>query len=160
MQKIVFEDYSFELPERFVPGPKAPPPPPGMNIKGGVWMSQDEQGEVSEIWAITRVEDPKPPPKEAYDPKKAIHAFTNGFISKVQGWKLLEISDLKTIGSPSKPIHVARTLVQMPLGEIVGFTASLKAQDHLVVVICFQYNGDVLNQIIEIETGLNTIKRN
>jgi hypothetical protein len=49
MQKIVFEDYSFELPDRFVQGPKAPPPPAGMNIKAASWQSHNEQGDVNEV---------------------------------------------------------------------------------------------------------------
>ena len=48
----------------------------------------------------------------------------------------------------------------MPLGEIVGYSANLKHNDHLIYVICFQYNGDVLNQIIELEKCLDTIQRN
>jgi hypothetical protein len=48
----------------------------------------------------------------------------------------------------------------MPLGEITGYSAVLKSQDHLVYVISFQYNGDVLNQSIELEKCLDTMKRN
>jgi hypothetical protein len=55
---------------------------------------------------------------------------------------------------------LSRTLVQMPLGEIVGYSANLKHNDHVINVICFQYNGDVLNQIIELEKCLDTIHRN
>ena len=160
MQKIVFEDYSFELPDRFVQGPKAPPPPAGMNIKAASWLSRTQQGDPNEIWAITRFEDPKLAGRPDFDPMKAMQAFTKGFVSKQQGWKVLEYGELKTRGSPNQPIQVTRTLVQMPLGEIVGYTANLRHNDHLIYVICFQYNGDVLNQIIELEKCLDTIQRN
>ena len=160
MQKVVFEDYSFELPDRFIEGPKAPPPPPGMNIKAAVWQSRNQQGELNELWAVTRIEDPKLAGAPNFDSMKALQAFTKGFVSKQQGWKVQEYGDLKTRGTPSQPIHVTRTLVQMPLGEIIGYSAVLKSQDHLVYVISFQYNGDVLNQIIELEKCLDTMKRN
>jgi hypothetical protein len=159
MQKIIFEDYNLELPERFVQGPKSPLPPSGMNIKTESWQSRNEQGELNEVWSITRIEDPKLAGVPNFDPMKALQAFTKGFISKQQGWKVLEFGDLKTRGSPNQPIHVTRTLVQMSLGEIVGYSANLKHNDHLIYVICFQYNGDVLNQIIELEKCLDTIQR-
>ena len=97
---------------------------------------------------------------ENFEPKKGLEEFTKGFLSKQSGWKLLEVSEPKTRGLPNQPIYVTRTLVQMPLGEIVGYSAVLKGQDHVIYVISFQYNGDVLNQIIELESCLDTIKRN
>lgn len=160
MQKVVFEDYSFELPDRFVAGPKAPPLPPGVNIKAASWQSRNQQGDINELWAVTRVEDPKLASVPNFDPMKALQAFTKGFVSKLEGWKVQEYGDLKTRGTPSQPIHVTRTLIQMPLGEITGYSAVLKSQDHLVYVISFQYNGDVLNQSIELEKCLDTMKRN
>jgi len=131
-----------------------------MNIKAASWLSRTQQGDANEIWAITRVEDPKLAGRPDFDPMKAMQAFTKGFVSTQPGWKVLEYGELKTRGSPNQPIHVTRTLVQMPLGEIVGYSANLKHNDHLIYVICFQYNGDVLNQIIELEKCLDTIQRN
>lgn len=160
MQKIIFADYSFELPGRFVPGPKAPPPPAGFKVKTESWLSRSEQGDVNEVWSITLGEDPRLLPRDNFEPKKALEDFTKGFLSKQPDWKLLEVSEPKTRGLSNQPIHVTRTLVQMPLGEIVGYSAILKGQDHVIYVMCFQYNGDVLNQIIELEKCLDTIKRN
>ena len=155
---VSFRGFQYELPERFVrESNKVFGLPEDSPTE--TWAAKNQQGQATELWIITKVEDSKLLADMNADRGKALRGATVSWVQKQPDWNFKDSTGLISKGSSELPVSMIKTLVTNRTGEIIGFTAGFVDGNQTVIIYCFEFNGDVVKQATELESCLATIKK-
>jgi len=155
---VSFRGFQYELPERFVrESNKVFGLPEDSPTE--TWAAKNQQGQATELWIITKVEDSKLLADMSADRGKALRGATVSWVQKQPDWNFKDSTGLISKGSSELPVSMIKTLITNRTGEIIGFTAGFVDGNQTVIIYCFEFNGDVVKQATELESCLATIKK-
>ncbi len=123
------------------------------------WAAKNQQGQATELWIITKVEDSRLLADRSDDRGKALRGATVSWVQKQPHWNFKDSTALISKGSSELPVSMIKTLITNRTGEIIGFTAGFVDGNQKVINYGFELNGDVVKQATELESCLATIKK-